>query len=358
MPMNIQIREGRKRLGLTQEQMADYLGVTAPAVNKWESGATCPDVSLLPALARLLETDLNTLLCFEEQLTDTELLRILEEVQNVLIQEGLDRGFALARKKIQEFPSCTELLHKLVLLLDGNLAMSGRAAEEKRKYEEQVLSFYERLAKNPKAKAAERDGALFMLCSKYMGMEDYEKAEELLKLLPEPSDLDKRQMKANLLLKKGETDEAAQILERKLMLSLNQIQNLLFSLMEIEEEEHCPERAEHLADLSEKLAETFEMGKYYPSAARMQAAIFRKDAEDSLRWIEQVLEHSEELRNIWENDLYHHLAEKVRGGQSKPETEKKAASLIPGLLAGLKDDPKCEFLRGNPQFQELLKRYR
>ena len=58
------IREKRKALGLTQEQVAERLGVSTPAVNKWEKGSTYPDITLLPALARLLETDLNTLLSF------------------------------------------------------------------------------------------------------------------------------------------------------------------------------------------------------------------------------------------------------------------------------------------------------
>ena len=34
------IRENRKRMGLTQEEMANRLGVTAPAVNKWENGVS------------------------------------------------------------------------------------------------------------------------------------------------------------------------------------------------------------------------------------------------------------------------------------------------------------------------------
>ena len=42
MPMNEIIREKRKSLGLTQEQVAERLGVSAPAVNKWEKGATYP----------------------------------------------------------------------------------------------------------------------------------------------------------------------------------------------------------------------------------------------------------------------------------------------------------------------------
>lgn len=80
MAMNAVIREKRKELGLTQEKVAEYLGVSAPAVNKWEKGITCPDVSLLPALARLLKTDLNTLLCFKEELTEQEIAGFCMEV--------------------------------------------------------------------------------------------------------------------------------------------------------------------------------------------------------------------------------------------------------------------------------------
>ena len=65
MPIGNIIREKRKEKGYTQEQVADYLGVSALAVNKWEKGISYPDISLLSPIARLLETDLNTLLCFE-----------------------------------------------------------------------------------------------------------------------------------------------------------------------------------------------------------------------------------------------------------------------------------------------------
>ena len=40
MPISDVIREKRKAIGLTQEQMAERLGVTAPAVNKWERGVS------------------------------------------------------------------------------------------------------------------------------------------------------------------------------------------------------------------------------------------------------------------------------------------------------------------------------
>ena len=43
MRINEIIKERRLAKGFTQEQIANYLGVTAPAVNKWEKGTSCPD---------------------------------------------------------------------------------------------------------------------------------------------------------------------------------------------------------------------------------------------------------------------------------------------------------------------------
>ena len=80
MKINEIIREKRKALSLTQEQIADFLGVSTPAVSKWEKGAAYPDITLLPALARLLKTDLNTLLSFQEDLTDIEIENFVTSV--------------------------------------------------------------------------------------------------------------------------------------------------------------------------------------------------------------------------------------------------------------------------------------
>lgn len=43
MRIGEQIKNYRKTEGLTQEQVANYLGVSTPAVNKWEKGNTYPD---------------------------------------------------------------------------------------------------------------------------------------------------------------------------------------------------------------------------------------------------------------------------------------------------------------------------
>lgn len=56
------IAKNRKRLGLTQDQLAEKLGITAQAVSKWENDLSCPDISILPKLADIFGISIDELL--------------------------------------------------------------------------------------------------------------------------------------------------------------------------------------------------------------------------------------------------------------------------------------------------------
>ncbi len=47
---------------LTQEDVAEYLGITAQSVSKWERGESYPDITFLPALANIFETSVDLLI--------------------------------------------------------------------------------------------------------------------------------------------------------------------------------------------------------------------------------------------------------------------------------------------------------
>ena len=64
MKMNEVIRQRRKELGLTQDRVAELLGVSAPAVNKWENGNSYPDITLLPQIAQLFHMTMDDLFDF------------------------------------------------------------------------------------------------------------------------------------------------------------------------------------------------------------------------------------------------------------------------------------------------------
>lgn len=59
------IAERRKKIGLTQMQLGEMLGITDRAVSKWENGRSLPDSSIMLELCRILEITVNDLLCGE-----------------------------------------------------------------------------------------------------------------------------------------------------------------------------------------------------------------------------------------------------------------------------------------------------
>ena len=62
-----EIKRKREEKGWTQEQLAEKLSVSAQAVSKWESGKSCPDISLLPAIAKLFGVTVDALFSLPKQ---------------------------------------------------------------------------------------------------------------------------------------------------------------------------------------------------------------------------------------------------------------------------------------------------
>lgn len=56
------IAELRKSRGITQDQLAEHIGVSAQAVSKWENDISCPDITILPQLADYFSITIDELL--------------------------------------------------------------------------------------------------------------------------------------------------------------------------------------------------------------------------------------------------------------------------------------------------------
>lgn len=350
MPMNEIIRQRRKELGLTQEKVAAALGVTAPAVNKWEKGTTWPDLSLIAPLARLLGVDPNTLFCFQKELTPQEVGLFVKEVLAAVKGSGFPAGFEVAMEKTREYPGCPVLFHTLALTLDGSLRMSGLSAEERRPYEDQIITLLERVAEGEEEQP--RDHAVFLLASKYIVREEYEKARGYLARLPDRPALDKKQLQANLLIQEGKLEEAGELLERKFLLAANEVQTILYSLVSLACKEGDGSRADQLAEVTREAAVLFGMWDYGSFVAPFQAAVARKDGPGTLAVLRPMLAA---LLTPWEQEkshLYHHISKKK--GEGLPPNF--GLEVLPGLLKEL-DDGQYDFLQGEPGFRELLRDY-
>lgn len=56
------LKKYRLLKNLTQEEVAEYLGITSQSVSKWERGESYPDITFLPALANIFETSIDLLI--------------------------------------------------------------------------------------------------------------------------------------------------------------------------------------------------------------------------------------------------------------------------------------------------------
>ena len=119
------IKKYRKELGYTQEEMANRLGVTTPAVNKWENGNSNPDIELLAPIARLLHISLDTLLSFRENLTDIEIEELIHKMDKMFSEEGFEKTYQWAVNTIKEYPNCNLLIWQLAVMLDSRRILTG-----------------------------------------------------------------------------------------------------------------------------------------------------------------------------------------------------------------------------------------
>lgn len=74
MTIGKRIAHLRKEKGLTQEELAQHMGISPQAVSKWENDQTCPDISALPKLARLFGVTVDELLEGREALPAVRIL--------------------------------------------------------------------------------------------------------------------------------------------------------------------------------------------------------------------------------------------------------------------------------------------
>lgn len=95
--MNIRINEQiaflRKHKGITQEELACELGVTNQSVSKWESGICCPDIQLLPSIARYFGVSIDELLGYKP--ADT-FENVYLKIKQLFIEAPMEDSFMIA----------------------------------------------------------------------------------------------------------------------------------------------------------------------------------------------------------------------------------------------------------------------
>ncbi|OUP08404.1 helix-turn-helix transcriptional regulator [Collinsella sp. An2] len=126
------IARERRRMGVTQEELASHLGVSKAAVSKWELTQSLPDVSLLPRIAAYFSLTMDELFDWRDELTEGESAALYAEVY-ALGERDLPAAYARLRELVAEHYSDANLLLMMASLLTtwatGTEAPQGSAAE-------------------------------------------------------------------------------------------------------------------------------------------------------------------------------------------------------------------------------------
>ena len=107
------IRAFRKARSLTQQQLADALGVTVGAVYKWEANLSAPDLTLLVELADLFDTSVDVLLGY--QVKSSKQTDMAARLRAYLQSRDTD-GLAEAEKALLRYPNCFDIVYQSATL--------------------------------------------------------------------------------------------------------------------------------------------------------------------------------------------------------------------------------------------------
>ena len=336
------IRKYRKEAGLTQEEMANRLGVTTPAVNKWENGNSKPDIELLAPIARLLHISLDTLMSFHEELTPSEIGAIVREMDNMFDTEGFEKVFEWAAKKIKEYPNCNMLIWQSAVILDARRMTDD--SHDSEKYDEHINAWYEIALKDENEEIKRH--AADSLFGFYLRKKEYAKAEEYLQYFSD-NDPMKKIYQGRLCKEKGENEAAYKVFENVIFSEYQKL-NLTFSLMTaMALEEGDIRGARYFAEKLGAIAGVFEMGKYHECSPLLDVVCAEKNVAGTYQVVEQLLKGVDSLCDCQKSRLFQHM----RFSESDSSFAEK---LKEKLMDGFRDEDSFGYMRRNKEWEELI----
>lgn len=103
------IRLLRKKNDVTQDRLADHLGVTPQAVSRWESGICYPDMNALPLIADYFSVSIDELLCYNNAQKNARVQSYIESAERLLDREKIVEALDLLREAMADIPSDASL---------------------------------------------------------------------------------------------------------------------------------------------------------------------------------------------------------------------------------------------------------
>lgn len=124
MSVGTNIKKLRRERDMTQEALAEYLGISVGAVSQWECDRTSPDISQLPLLANIFDVTTDELLGVDQTKSSAKIKTIAEEASKYYAKGDFVSSAEILRKGLKEYPRSYYLMVKLAGSVHGEEAIT------------------------------------------------------------------------------------------------------------------------------------------------------------------------------------------------------------------------------------------
>ena len=358
MTIGTTIKRLRQERELTQEQLADALGITSRAVSQWETDRTTPDISQLPALANFFDVTTDQLLGVDIYKRNEAIGSMLEYDRKTFGPVGdMEGSIKYLTEKLREFSTSHELIRGLVGSLYSKYFQSSEEFSEETK-KQKAAEILELCDKG--VKYSGRDiwaiGGFYQIMvylNTYLG--NIEKAQELARSMPDTPC--SRQMLFSRTLKGKEATEEHQYLLLNLMwFSCHEISSIC------RDEDYSLEEKASMYEMGEKLIHMIvgEEPIFYNNTLSMMCR--------PLMWVHKELGQTEKALDAFERCIGYAEGYENRPavGRYKPcwlnlttdereyTSKHDTKSAYEDLMGDLRNGGFFEAFEGDGRFEELV----
>jgi transcriptional regulator with XRE-family HTH domain len=182
MTIGQKIKSLRRKKDLTQEDLAEKLGVSSKAVSQWECDRTCPDISLLPSICNLFNVSSDELLGIDVGRKNAERQKLLDEEYELAKNGYQSEAWMLLTDGIKRFPGDFRIMQAIILRSVFVLQLNEYADQREKITED--CKRYADLIMDGCNEDSIRHTAIVHLCSYYAKKGNTDKALELAYRMP------------------------------------------------------------------------------------------------------------------------------------------------------------------------------
>lgn len=349
------ILAARRAKGLTQEALANLIGVSAAAVSKWETGASYPDITLLPPLARALGLTVDALLDFHPAPSSDELLQISEHLRTVFDEQGFAAGQQATEAMLREYPSCGQLKVMVGGLyfhyLASAMAHTDQPEQEGEALIARCLTLFEQGEQQSQAEN-EKLGARLLRINALTMLGHYDEAEVLIDSLPAKQLVDADVLRLNLRLAQNRLDEAEQLARKRLFTHVHETLGALMNLTTAARRQNDFPSAHRYLDAYRAMDELFHLDRSNGLLIAIMLAQDEGDINHALDLFEQYID----AQLIYTLDYRQNPF--FSGVQIRVPTKNEINEAHRLTLRAIEEDEQYAPIRDEPRFRAALDRLR